>query len=98
MGTVAVQRGFLGLTTRQLRANGTQISITPDDDGLISQYGGPSGSLTVSDYGDANIQATQGVAFDVYRFATQSGALQFGRQTMTVTINAPDGIGATCPQ
>jgi RHS repeat-associated protein len=98
MGTVAVQRGFLGLTTRQLRTYGTQISITLGDSALISQNGGPSGALTVSDYGDSNIQATQGTAFDVYRFATQNGALQFGRQATTATINFPDGIGATCPQ
>jgi hypothetical protein len=67
-GTVAVKNGFLGLSTRQLRTYGTQISITPSNQGLISQYKGPTGPLSVSDSGDANIQATSGVAFDLYRF------------------------------
>ena len=81
-GTVAVQNGFLGLSTRQLRTYGTQIFITPSNQGLFSQYGGPTGPLSVSDYGDANIQATSGVAFDVYRFPTVSAGMQFGRRTM----------------
>ena len=96
-GTVAVQDGFLGLTTRQLRMYGTQIFITPSNQGLISQYGGPTGPLSVSDYGDANIQATSGVAFDIYRFPTVSAGMQFGRQTMNTTISYPNNSGASCP-
>jgi RHS repeat-associated protein len=96
-GTVAVQDGFLGLTTRQLRMYGTQIFITPSNQGLISQYGGPTGPLSVSDYGDANIQATSGVAFDLYRFPTVSAGMQFGRQTMNTTISYPNNSGASCP-
>jgi hypothetical protein len=96
-GTVAVQNGFLGLSTRQLRTYGTQIFITPSNQGLFSQYGGPTGPLSVSDYGDANIQATSGVAFDVYRFPTVSAGMQFGRRTMSTTISFPNSSGASCP-
>lgn len=96
-GTVAVQKGFLGLSTRALRTFGTQIFITPSNQGLISQYGGPTGPLSVSDYGDANIQATSGVAFDIYRFPTVSAGMQFGRQTMNTTISYPNNSGASCP-
>ena len=96
-GTVAVQNGFLGLTTRRLRTYGTQISVTPDNQALISQYGGPTGPLSVSDYGDANVQATAGTAFDLYRFPTVAAGMQFGRQVMGVTITAPSASGANCP-
>lgn len=96
-GTVAVQNGFLGLTTRQLRTYGTQIFVTPSNQGLISQYGGPTGPLSVSDYGDANIQATSGVAFDLYRFPTVAAGRQFGRQTMSATISFPAASGGSCP-
>jgi hypothetical protein len=69
-GTVAVQTGFLGLTTRQLRGFGTNIWITPGDQGAIAKFGGPTGPLSVSDYGDQNVQNSPGVAFDIYRFPT----------------------------
>jgi len=95
-GTVAVQNGFLGLSTRQLRTYGTQIFITPGNQGLISKYGGPTGPLSVSDYGDANIQATSGLAFDIYRFPTRPDALGFGRRTMSVTISFPAASGGHC--
>jgi RHS repeat-associated protein len=96
-GTVAVQRGFLGLSTRQLRTYGTQITITPSNQSAITQYGGPSGSLTVSDYGDTNIQNRSGLAFDLYRFPTVDDGLKFGNQTMDVTIEFPDDVPAQCP-
>lgn len=96
-GTVAVQKGFLGLSTRALRTFGKQIFITPSNQGLISKYGGPTGPLSVSDYGDANIQATSGVAFDIYRFPSVSAGMQFGRQTMNTTISYPNSSGASCP-
>jgi RHS repeat-associated protein len=96
-GTVAVQKGFLGLSTRALRTFGTQIFVTPSNQGLISKFGGPTGPLSVSDYGDANIQGTSGVAFDLYRFPTVSAGLQFGRQTMNATISYPNNSGASCP-
>lgn len=97
MGTVAVQRGFLGLSTRQLRENGAKIQITLNDGGLLAKYGGPTAPLTVSDYGDANIQNTSGMAMDIYRFPTNKQANGFGRRKMSATIDAPDGIGAKCP-
>jgi len=96
-GTVAVQDGFLGLSTSQLRTYGTQILITPSNQGLFPQYGGPTGPLSVSDYGGANIQATPGVAFDVYRFPTVPAGMQFGRRTMSTTISFPNSSGASCP-
>jgi RHS repeat-associated protein len=96
-GTVAVQDGFLGLSTSQLRALGTQILITPSNQGLISQYGGPKGPLSVSDYGDANIQGRSGVAFDLYRFPTKKAGRQFGLRTMSTTISFPKSCGASCP-
>ncbi len=96
-GTVAVQKGFLGLNTRQLRTNGTQILVTPGNQALISQNGGPTGPLSVSDYGDSHIQATPGTAFDIYRFPSNAAARQFGRQVMPNSINFPNGIGGSCP-
>lgn len=97
MGTVAVQKNFLGLTTRQLRGNGTQISIDPSNDSLITHFGGPGGSLTVSDYGDSNIQNTQGMAMDIYRFPSNADADKFGSRTIEAIISVPDGLGAKCP-
>ena len=41
--------------------------MTPDNQALIGQNGGPTGPLSVSDYADANIQATPGVAFDMQK-------------------------------
>ena len=96
-GTVAVQDGFLGLSTRSLREYGTQISITPANQSLIKTYGGPLGPLSVSDYGDANIQATSGVAFDLYRFPTVKAGRAFGRRSMAATISFPNSSGASCP-
>jgi hypothetical protein len=96
-GTVAVQIGFLGLSTSQLRGLGTQILITPSNQGLISQYGGPTGPLSVSDYGDKYIQARSGVAFDIYRFPTVKAGRKFGVQPMSTTISFPKSCGASCP-
>ena len=96
-GTVAVQEGFLGLTTRQLRTWGTRILIYPDGQALIGGLGGPTGILTVSDYGDANIQATPGVAFDLYRFPSVDLADQFGRKTLNTMIVFPTDSGGKCP-
>jgi RHS repeat-associated protein len=96
-GTVAVQNGFLGLTTAQLRAYGTQISVTPSNQFLIGWYGGPTGSLSVSDYGDRYIQATPGVAFDIYRFPSVPAGRQFGSRTMGTTISFPAASGGSCP-
>jgi hypothetical protein len=96
-GTVAVQRGFLGLTTRQLRTYGAQITITPSDDSRVIANGGPAGPWTVSDYGDSNIQGRDGISIDLYRFPTVQDGLNFGRQTMDLTITAPDESGAVCP-
>ena len=97
-GTVAVQNGFLGLSTRQLRTYGTRISISPAfSSASVTQYGGPAGPWTVSDYGDANIQATQGVAFDLYRFPTVKAANKFGIENMPVTISFPTASGGSCP-
>jgi RHS repeat-associated protein len=97
-GTVAVQPGFLGLSTRQLRTYGTQISITPAFSSSSStQFGGPAGPWTVSDYGDAGVRATKGVAFDLYRFPTKKAGNQFGIQYMPVIINFPNASGGHCP-
>jgi RHS repeat-associated protein len=96
-GTVAVQTGFLGLGTELLRMFGTQIFVTPDNQALISKYGGPTGPLSVSDYGDKNIQGTPGVAFDIYRFPTETAGNQFGRNVMGTTITFPAASGGTCP-
>jgi len=96
-GTVAVQDGFLGLSRSQMRGLGTQILITPSNQGLISQYGGPKGPLSVSDYGDANIQGRSGIAFDLYRFPTVKAGRQFGLRTMSTTISFPKSCGASCP-
>ena len=96
-GTAAVQRGFLGLSTRQLRDHGRQIQITPDDDGAVAKTGGQGGTYTVSDYGDRNVQGTNGTAFDLYRWDTQKGALAFGRRRLPTTISFPADIGGRCP-
>jgi RHS repeat-associated protein len=96
-GTVAVQNGFLGLSTRQLRGYGTQIQIIPSNQNLISAFNGPLGPLTISDYGDANVQANHGPAFDIYRFPTNRDALGFGRRTMNVTVSFPAASGGRCP-
>jgi hypothetical protein len=96
-GTVAVQKNFLGLNRRQLRTFGTQIFIAPGDQGLIARYHGPTGPLSVSDYGDANIQTTPGTAFDIYRFPTRAAAVQFGKPTMNTTITFPNASGGACP-
>jgi len=96
-GSVAVQNGFLGLSRRQLRMYGTQISVTPGNQALIAKLGGPTGPLSVSDIGDANVQVTPGVAFDIYRFPTIAAAKQFGRQVLGVTISFPSNSGASCP-
>jgi hypothetical protein len=76
---------------------GTQILVTPGNQALISQYGGPTGPLSVSDYGDKNIQSTPGVAFDLYRFPTVAAGMQFGRQGASVTISFPAISGGKCP-
>ena len=96
-GTVAVQRGFLGLSTRQLRMYGTQIEITFSDQSRSAQLGGPSGALTVSDYGDTNIQNTSGVAFDIYRFPTEAAGRAYGVQNLVTTISFPASSGGMCP-
>ncbi len=98
-GTVAVQRGFLGLSTKQLRQYGTQITILPIfNQEQIAQLGGPTGALSVSDYGDPGIQATSGVAFDIYRFPTVPAGMQFGRQpNQFVGITFPTASGGSCP-
>ncbi len=96
-GTVAVKRNFLGLTTRQLRTWGTQIQVLPSIQGIIKQFSGPTGPLTVSDYGDTNIQATRGVAFDIYRFPTTADSDGFGKHTATTTVTFPLASGGTCP-
>uniref|UniRef100_UPI0030B82336 RHS repeat-associated core domain-containing protein n=1 Tax=Dyella soli TaxID=522319 RepID=UPI0030B82336 len=96
-GTVAVQVGFLGLSRRQLRMYGEKIKITPSDQASITRLGGPGGALTVSDYGDKNLQAEPGLAFDVYRFPTTTAGGKFGVQTMSVTIEFPDDVPAKCP-
>ncbi|HWG20705.1 MAG TPA: RHS repeat-associated core domain-containing protein, partial [Terracidiphilus sp.] len=97
-GTVAVQEGFLGLSARQFRTYGTQISIRPAfSDASSTQFGGPPGPWTVSDNGNADIQATKGVAFDLYRFPTVKLGNQFGKQIMPVIINFPNASGGHCP-
>jgi hypothetical protein len=97
--TVAVKRGFLGLTRAQLRQYGTQIGITPSDNGMIAGSGGPSASsFSVSDLGDRNVQNAPGVRFDLYRFSSQAQALQFGLRRFNTNIklnNAPKN--AHCP-
>lgn len=96
-GTVAVQRGFLGLSTPQLRSNGTQIFVTPGDQGLISRLHGPTGPLSVSDIGDRKIQETPGTAFDIYRFPNAT-ANRFGMRVLpNTTINFPNSSGGGCP-
>jgi YD repeat-containing protein len=96
-GTVAVQRGFLGLSDSDLRAYGTQIFVTPSDQGMIARFRGPTGPLSVSDYGDDHIQDTPGLAFDLYRFPTMKDAFGFGRKSMSATISFPAGSGGFCP-
>jgi hypothetical protein len=97
-GTVAVKRGFLGLSTRSLRKYGNQIYVTPEgDQDLISQLGGPRGPLTVSDYGDPYIQSTPGTAFDIYRFPTRAAGRQFGTRKIRTTITFPAASGGDCP-
>jgi hypothetical protein len=96
-GTVAVQMGFLGLSTPQLRTYGTQIFVTPSDQDTIAKYGGPTGPLSVSDYGDENIQNTKGLAFDIYRFPTTKDAFGFGTKKMGVSISFPASSGGFCP-
>lgn len=63
----------------------------------MTQYGGPAGPWTVSDYGDPNIQAIQGVALDLYRFPTVHAGNQFGIENMPVTISFPTASGGKCP-
>lgn len=98
-GTVAVQRGFLGLTTRQLRQYGNQITVLPIfNQDQLALLGGPTGALSVSDYGDPNIQSSAGVAFDIYRFPTTALANQFGKQPWQfVGITFPTASGGSCP-
>jgi hypothetical protein len=96
-GTVAVKRNFLGLTTRQLRTWGTQIQVLPSIQAIVKQFSGPTGPLSVSDYGDTNIQATKGVAFDIYRFPTTADSDGFGKHTATTTVTFPLASGGTCP-
>lgn len=97
-GTVAVQTGFLGLSRAELRQYGTQITVSPSDGGTIASTGGPSGALTVSDYGDPYVQNWPGVAFDVYRWPTESAARQFGRRDFKTTVSFPMASGGTCPK
>jgi len=96
-GTVAVQKGFLGLTTRQLRMYGTQIGVVFSDQARSALFGGPFGVLTVSDYGDPNIQVTPGVAFDIYRFPTEAAGNKYGLQHPTAIIFFRASTGGKCP-
>ena len=95
--TVSVKSGFLGLTRAQLRRYGGQISVSFADNGLIAKTGGSPGPYTVSDYGDLFIQATPGVAFDIYRWPTKAAADKFGVQVYTTTVVFPVASGAVCP-
>jgi len=98
MGTVAVKHGFLNLSVSQMRQYGNQITITPDDGGLIADFGGPSGgSFTISDYGDKNIDNAAGTRFDLYRFDSHADALKFGKRAFNTTIKFPNKSGAKCP-
>ncbi len=92
-----MQRGFLGFTTRQLRTYGTRIHVQFSDQARSALYGGPSGALSVSDYGDVNIQDTHGVAFDIYRFPTEAKGNQYGTQHPIATITFPASTGGKCP-
>jgi YD repeat-containing protein len=96
-GTVAVKDAFLGLSDSGLRTYGTQIFVTPGNQGLIARLGGPTGPLSVSDKGNTDIQNTPGVAFDIYRFPTMKGADEFGRKKMSATISFPAASGGSCP-
>jgi hypothetical protein len=96
-GTVAVKKGFLGLSTKDLRQWGTQIYVMPADDGAIANNMGSPGLYTVSDYGDRSLQNDSGDRFDLYRFPTNRAALSFGRRTMTTTIVFPAASGGQCP-
>lgn len=95
-GTVAVKKNFLGLSLRQLRTYGTRIFITPANQDLISTLRGPTGPLSVSDLGDANIQATPGYAFDIYRFPTLREAFKYGTKATQATITYPAELGKRC--
>ncbi|MEG3152395.1 RHS repeat-associated core domain-containing protein [Sphingomonas sp. ZT3P38] len=95
-GTVAVKKGFLGLTTRQFRTYGTRIFVTPGNQDLLTTTRGPLGRLSVSDYGDPNIQATAGYAFDIYRFPTTKEALTYGNKVVNATVEYPTELGNRC--
>jgi hypothetical protein len=81
----------------ELRTYGTHIFVTPADQDVIKKFGGPTGPLSVSDYGDEKIQETKGFPFDIYRFPTTQDAFGFGIKTMGVTISFPAGSGGSCP-
>lgn len=54
-------------------------------------YNNGSTTFTIGDIGDKNIRNSKITRFDIYRFKTQEGALQFGRHTVPVTITGvPD--------
>lgn len=97
-GTVAVQNGFLGFSTREFRMYGTMIHITFGNEAFSGSLGGPMGSLTVSDYGDKNIQNAPGVAFDIYRFPTDEAANQYGNKITSAMIAFPTITGGQCPK
>lgn len=101
-GSVAVNPGSFGLpygsipereaAQKILRTSGASISISAP--GLIGST--PGTTFSIGDVGDRNIRNSPDTRFDIYRFDKQKDAINFGRQTVDVTITGvPDEL--RCP-
>ena len=79
-------------TKKEILKNIQNIKIeAPGLSDYSSMYNNGSTTFTIGDIGDKNIRNSKITRFDIYRFKTQEGALQFGRHTVPVTITGvPD--------
>ncbi|MFA7060096.1 MAG: RHS repeat-associated core domain-containing protein [Pedobacter sp.] len=81
-------------TQNEIRANIDNIQISAPG---LSQYLTGGTTFTIGDIGDRNIRNSPTTRFDIYRFETQKDALDFGKQSVQVTITGvPDKW--SCPK
>lgn len=79
---------------KSLRTEGASVQISAPD--LVGSKT-PGTTFTIGDIGDKNIRNSSTTRMDIYRFDTTKDALNFGRQTVDVTITGvPDAW--SCPK
>lgn len=81
-------------TQSDIKANIGNIRISAPG---LSEYLTGETTFTIGDVGDRNIRNSPTLRFDIYRFATQNDALEFGKRSVQVTITGlPDNW--VCPK